>query len=307
MHARRERICKVASGASAQVARSDQAGHRGKHRQRLEVDLGRDPRRGAHLRQVSDQAEPGHVGRCPCTGCPGRPGRIGVQPGHRSDGRGQGPGRDRAGGVARRYHSGSERLREHEGVPRESAGVGERRSVAETGHREAELGRRVVDRVASDHRHRCLPEHLGCTVEHLGRNSRIERAGPAQDLQGAHRFGAHGVHVAQRVRSRDAAPVARVVDDGCEHVDRLHHRATGPEVEDSCVVGQFGTDQHPRVTPRGLGRGSEDRAELRRRELASAAGAGGMFGEAHRGGPGSAPVSWFPVRGFSVHVSCPRT
>ena len=68
---------------------------------------------------------------------------------------------------------------------------------------------------------------------------------------GVARLTAHGVDVAQGIRSGDASEGIGVVDQGREEIDGLHHGQTVPEPIDPGVIKRRGTDQKVRVIERG--------------------------------------------------------
>ena len=102
-------------------------------------------------------------------------------------------------------------------------------------------------------------------AQHLGRQ--LLREG--RDREREQRHAAHREDVVERVRRRDRAEVARVVDDRREEVDREDERALVVEPVDRGVVGRI--EPHEQI--RGLDRheAGEQLLEPRRRVLRGAA------------------------------------
>ena len=90
-------------------------------------------------------------------------------------------------------------------------------------HCHAVLGLRVVDGVPAGDQATGRAGDGRATVEHLCQQ--LERQvlpRPRHQVQREQGSAAHGIHVGQRVRRRDAAPVVGIVDDRGEEV-RGHH------------------------------------------------------------------------------------
>jgi hypothetical protein len=102
------------------------------------------------------------------------------------------------------------------------------------------------------------------------------------DRKREQRRAAHGEDVVERVRRRDRAVVAGVVDDGREEVEREDQCPLVVEPVDGRVVGRREADQQVL----GLRRDEalEQLLEARRRILGGAAAAGGEVGELDGGG-----------------------
>ena len=86
------------------------------------------------------------------------------------------------------------------------------------------------------------------------------------------RLRAHRVHVGERVRGGDPAPVVRVVDDRREEVERGDQRLSSGELDHGGVVARIGGDEHVRAEL-GEREGAEHGLEIGRSELAPAPGA----------------------------------
>ena len=121
-----------------------------------------------------------------------------------------------------RDHTEADRLGQHEVVAGLGAGVGED-AVGMHGadDRKAVFRLGVVDRVAAGDERTGGAHDVGPAVENP--SEQLERqvlTRPRHQVQRQQRRAAHRVHVRERVRGRDAAPVVRVVDDGSEEVRR---------------------------------------------------------------------------------------
>ena len=90
---------------------------------------------------------------------------------------------------------------------------------------------------------------------------------------------AHREDVVERVRRRDRAEVARVVDDRREEVDREHERALVVEPVDGGVVGRVEPDEQ--VLRLGGHEAAQQLLEPRRRILRGAAACGHELGQLH--------------------------
>ena len=101
---------------------------------------------------------------------------------------------------------------------------------------------------------------------------------PAHDVEREERPSAHRVHVRERVRGRDAAPVVRVIDDRREEVERRHDGLAGGQAVDRGVVAGVGGHEHL-GGDRWQVEAGEHGQEIVRSELAAAARAVAERGE----------------------------
>jgi hypothetical protein len=276
----------VGPGPAGHEAGRGQFGGTGQQRDGGGVDARRDPAGGQHPVQVAEQAEPGHVGGRAHPGGQGGLARARVEQGHRGDG-----GRDDAG---RRLpalecggdHAGADRLGEDQPVPGLRPVDGQQRGrVGQAGHGQAVLGHRVVDRVAARDEAPGLRRHLRAAAQHLAQDGEVEPVGrPGGHVDREQRPAAHRVHVGQRVRGGDPAPVGRVIHDRGEEVGGQHQRALVVEAEHGRVVALGRADEQVAGgrAHRAWAHAGEQRLELGQRQLARAARAGRQ-----RGQPGS--------------------
>ena len=178
-----------------------------------------------------------------------------------------------------------ERLRQHEGVAGPGAGVGQHGPGVDGAHHgQAVLGLGVVDRVAADDEGAGAAGGGGAAVEGPGQQFEGEALPrPGHEVEGHDRRRPHGVDVGEGVGGGDPSEVVGVVDDGGEEVGGEDDGEVVADPVDGGVVGGVEPDEEV-----GVGRRVEppDEAEhgpqLRRRELAGAAGAVGEAGEADR-------------------------
>ena len=207
---------------------------------------------------------------------------AGVERGHESDRvvdqrRRCGIALDRRGDDAE-----ADRLREHECIAGLCAPVAQNVfRVDGTDDRHAVLRLRVVDRVSAGDDRAGFARDRGTTVddacEELERQS-VTR--PRHEVQREQRRAAHRVHVRERVRRGDAAPVVRVVDDRREEVGRDDDREVGAHAVDRGIVGGVEADEQVRVRRRVEPvHQPEDGTEVVGRELAGATGAVRELGE----------------------------
>ncbi len=66
-------------------------------------------------------------------------------------------------------------------------------------------------------------------------------------MEGGERGSAHRIDVGEGVRGGDATPVAWIVDDGCEEVDRLDERQVIRDPVDPGVIRPVDPDEQIRV------------------------------------------------------------
>ena len=169
---------------------------------------------------------------------------VAVRLGHRGD-----RGVERAvrrTSVAHRleHEPGAERLRQQDGV----AGPGTalppdtvRVDGADDG--EAVLRLVVADRVAARQDRPGLPRRLRRARQHLAEHLDGQLLGKRGHREREQRPAAHREHVVERVRRRDPAERARIVDDGREEVDGEHERRPLVEAVHGRVVGGIEPDQ----------------------------------------------------------------
>jgi hypothetical protein len=114
-------------------------------------------------------------------------------------------------------------------------------------------------------------------VQHLERQRVLREA---DDLQHRQRDAALRVDVGEGVGRRDAAVVARVVDDGREEVERLHQADAGRDQIDARVVVPLGAEEHG-VVGRHVETG-KDLHQVLGGELRRSAGAARPVGQSQR-------------------------
>ena len=263
-------------------------------RDRRGPEPGRHPAGGQHPVQVAEQPEPGHVGGRPHPRGQRGLARARVEQRHGGDGGVDRPGRGRAVLERGGDHAGADRFGQDELVPWRRAVDGHQRGrVGQAHHGQAVLGHRIVDRVAAGHEAAGLRRHLRAAAQHLAEEGEVEPvARPGGEVDREQRPAAHRVHVGQRVRGRDPAPVARVVDDRGEEVRGQHQRALVVQAEHGRVVALERADEQVaggRAHPFRGAHAGEQRLQLGQRQLARAARAGRQRGQP--GGMGLGLVS----------------
>ena len=217
----------VGPGPAGDEAGRGQFGGTREQRDRRGAYPRRRSARGQHPVQVAEQAEPGHVG-----GRAHPRGQGGLAGARVEQRHGRDRGRDDVGGRLSALerggdHAGADRLGEDQLVSGRRAVDGHQRGrVGQARHGQAVLGHRVVDRVAARDEAPGLRRHLRAAAQHLAQDGEVEPvARPGGQVDREQRPAAHRVHVGQRVRGRDPAPVGRVVDDRGEEVRGQHQRA----------------------------------------------------------------------------------
>ena len=137
-----------------------------------------------------------------------------------------------------------ERLPEQEHVARLRFGVGQDAArIDEPGDCEAVLRLGVVDAVPADDGAAGLERLLRAAREdlaQLGKPAPARKRHQRQRIQGRP---AHRVDVAQRIRRRDGAVVARIVHHRREEIDGGHQRAPRVETIDGRIVPRLGADE----------------------------------------------------------------
>src|SRR5262249_29241619 len=150
-----------------------------------------------------------------------------------------------------------------------------------------------------------------CAAEHL--RQELERQlvdGPSGDVQCDARDPAHRVHVAERVRGGDPAPIPRVVHEWGEEVQCQDEPVAVRESIHRCIVAGLLRDEHI-LGLRDRTEEVQDTGEVARTELASATGTVTECGQSGRGRhasedtggqPSSVPIAWKPP---STWISSP--
>ena len=112
-----------------------------------------------------------------------------------------------------------------------------------TRHRQAEDGLRTIDAVPAGQRDARLLTNAAAALQNLARDFLAELVnGPAKNGDGHERRAPHGVDVADRVGSSNAAKRVRVVHNGHEKIRRADDAGAVSKVHDRRVV--FGVVAH---------------------------------------------------------------
>ncbi len=228
----------VGPRAAGDVAVGGELGGPRQQRHLARVELGGHPAGRQHPVQVAEQPEAGDVGRGHHAGRERGLAGAGVEPRHRVHRRPQHPG-GHGGALERgRDHAGAQRLGEDQPVTgRRPVDRHQPARVGQADDRHAVLRHRVVDRVPAGHQTAGRRRYLGAAAQHRGEHlQRQPVTRPGGQVHREQRAPAHGVDVGHRVRRRDRAPVARIIDDRREEVRGQHQRAPGVQPQDRGVV-----------------------------------------------------------------------
>jgi hypothetical protein len=274
----------VGPGPAGDETGRGQFGGTRKQRDRRGPEPGRHPAGGQHPVQVAQQPEPGHVGGRPHPRGQRGLARARVEQRHRGHGGVYHPGRGRAVLERGGDHAGADRLGEDELVPGRGPVDGQQSGrVGQAHHGQAVLGHRVVDRMAARDEAPGFGRDLRAAAQHLAEQGEVEPvARPGGEVDREQRPAAHRVHVGQRVRRRDPAPVARVIDDRGEEVRGQHQRALIVQAQHGRVVAFERADEQVtrgRAHRGDVAYGGEQRLQLGQRQLARAARAGRQRGQ----------------------------
>ena len=130
---------------------------------------------------------------------------------------------------------------------------------------EAVLRLGVADRMAAREDRARLAHLLVGAREHLAEHLDRKLLGERGDGEGEQGPAAHREHVVQRIRRRDRAERARIVDERREEVDREDDRALVVEAVDRRIVGRIEADEE--ILGIGRSEPGEERLEPARRVL----------------------------------------
>lgn len=150
------------------------------------------------------------------------------------------------------------------------------------GHGQAEDRLGGVDGVSAGQRDAGFLADLAAAGDHLAgdfRGQHVDR--PAEDGDGHQRVAAHGVDIADGVGRGDTAEIEGVVDDRHEEIGGGDHPALLVEGVDSRVVARGVADPELRIEVLRAAAG-EDHLQYLGRNLAAAAGAVAVLGQADR-------------------------
>ena len=230
---------------------------------------------------MSEQSEPGDVGRA-ANATPGSDlGRHAIEPQHASNGTVEHVGA-RLVVLARRCDdAGAERLGEEQPVAGTEPALDEDPiGMDPSRHAESVLRLVVHDRVATGDDPAGLGDLVGAAAEDLGDDRLWHVSREAGHGEREHHLAPHRVDVRHGVGGGDRAPRVRVVHYRREEIDRLHDRHVGTDPVDGRVVGALEPDEQVRVAGvvGGLDAG-EHLLEISRSHLGSSAGARGVRGE----------------------------
>ncbi len=143
--------------------------------------------------------------------------------------------------------TGSDGLRQDQGVPRPGCGVAHYLlRIHETGHGEAVLELGILDRVSSHQSGTRFTHFLGAAAQDVRQDGSLDPPGrKTADVQRGERTASHGIDIGKGVGGGHLAENHRIVHDGGDEVHRLHEG--GPRVESihPRVVG--GTEPHQKI------------------------------------------------------------
>ena len=183
----------------------------------------------------------------------------------------------------RREHDAcAKRLREHECIARQRAGLPEHaRRMHGSSHGQPVLRLGIVQRVAAGDDAARLGHLLRAAEQDAREDRRIEVFGKPDDVEREQHLAAHRVHIAHRVRCGDGAKQVRIVDDGRKEIHRLDDRKiVGEAIHGGIIRPGKSDDQIGKL--RGVERVSDWAQNLRERADARFTGSTGAGSQARQ-------------------------